>query len=47
MKNIVVYTDKNNNDSYIKVYYTLKQVDDNTQKGIGTVVGVTDLREED
>ena len=45
--NYVVYTDKNNNDSYIKVYYTLKQVDDNTQKGIGTVVGVTDLREED
>lgn len=45
--NYVVYTDKNNNDSYIKVYYTLKQVDDNTQKGIGTIVGVTDLREED
>lgn len=45
--NYVVYTDKNNNDSYIKVYYTLKQVGDNTQKGIGTVVGVTDLREED
>ena len=45
--NYVVYTDKNNNDSYIKVYYTLKQVDDNTQKGIDTVVGVTDLREED
>lgn len=45
--NYVVYTDKNNNDSYIKVYYTLKQVDDNTQKGIDTIVGVTDLREED
>ena len=45
--NYVVYTDKNNNDSYIKVYYTLKQVDDNTQKGIDTVIGVTDLREED
>jgi hypothetical protein len=45
--NYVVYTDKNNNDSYIKVYYTLKQVDDNTQKGINTIVGVTDLREED
>lgn len=45
--NYVIYTDKNNNDSYIKVYYTLKQVDDNTQKGIDTIVGVTDLREED
>ena len=45
--NYVVYTDKNNNDSYIKVYYTLKQVDDNTQKGIDTIVGVTDLRGED
>ena len=45
--NYVVYTDKNNNDSYIKVYYTLKQVDDNTQKGIDTIVGVTDLREGD
>ena len=45
--NYIVYTDKNNNDSYIKVYYTLKQVDDNTQKGIDTVIGVTDLREED
>lgn len=45
--NYVVYTDKNNNDSYIKVYYTLKQVDNNTQKGIDTIVGVTDLREED
>lgn len=45
--NYVVYTDKNNDDSYIKVYYTLKQVDNNTQKGIDTIVGVTDLREED
>lgn len=45
--NYVVYTDKNNNDSYIKVYYTLKQVDDNKQEGIKTIIGVTDLREED
>ena len=40
-----IYTDINNNDSYIKVFYSLNRVEDNSYKGISKIKGVSDLRE--
>ena len=41
----VIYTDANNNDSYIKVFYSMNKVDDNSYKGVKEITGVSDLRE--
>lgn len=41
----VIYTDANNNDSYIKVFYTMNKVSDNHYQGVKKITGVSDLRE--
>lgn len=40
-----IYTDVNNNDSYIKVFYSLNKLSDKSYKGIKEIKGVSDLRE--
>ena len=41
----VIYTDANNSDSYIKVFYTMNKIDDNHYEGVKEITGVSDLRE--
>ena len=41
----VIYTDANNSDSYIKVFYTMNKIDDNHYQGVKEITGVSDLRE--
>ena len=41
----VIYTDINNEDSYIKVFYSLNKTEKNNYKGIKEIKGVSDLRE--
>lgn len=41
----VIYTDANNSDSYIKVFYTMNKIDDNHYQGVKKITGVSDLRE--
>lgn len=43
--NYVIYTDVDNDDSYIKVFYTMNEVDPGHFKGINKITGVSDLRE--
>lgn len=40
-----IYTDINNNDSYIKVFYSLNKIENGSYKGISKINGVSDLRE--
>ena len=40
-----IYTDVNNNDSYIKVFYSLNKLSDKSYKGIKEIKSVSDLRE--
>ena len=40
-----IYTDINNNDSYIKVFYSLNKTENGSYKGISKIKGVSDLRE--
>lgn len=40
-----IYTDINNNDSYIKVFYSLNKTENGSYKGISKINGVSDLRE--
>lgn len=40
-----VYTDINNDNSYIKVFYSLNKLSDKSYKGIKEIKGVSDLRE--
>ena len=40
-----IYTDINNNDSYIKVFYSLNKIENGSYKGISKIKGVSDLRE--
>ena len=40
-----VYTDVNNDDSYIKVFYTLNKTGEDSYEGIKEIKGVSDLRE--
>ena len=41
----IIYTDVNNNDSYIKVFYSLNENGEDSYKGIREIKGVSDLRE--
>lgn len=41
----IIYTDVNNNDSYIKVFYSLNENGEDSYKGIKEIKGVSDLRE--
>ena len=41
----VIYTDVNNDDSYIKVFYTLNKTGEDSYEGIKEIKGVSDLRE--
>lgn len=41
----VIYTDINNEDSYIKVFYSLNKTEKDNYKGIKEIKGVSDLRE--
>jgi hypothetical protein len=41
----VIYTDANNSDSYIKVFYAMNKIDDNHYQGVKEITGVSDLRE--
>ena len=41
----VIYTDVNNDDSYIKVFYSLNKIENGSYKGISKINGVSDLRE--
>lgn len=41
----IIYTDVNNNDSYIKVFYSLNENGKDSYKGIKEIKGVSDLRE--
>ena len=41
----VIYTDKENDDSYIRIYYTLHQTGEDSYEGIEEITGVSDLRE--
>lgn len=43
--NYVIYTDVDNDDSYIKVFYTMNEVEPGHLKGINRITGVSDLRE--
>lgn len=43
--NYVIYTDVDNDDSYIKVFYTMNEVEPSHFKGINKITGVSDLRE--
>lgn len=43
--NYVIYTDIDNDDSYIKVFYTMNEVEPGHFKGINKITGVSDLRE--
>lgn len=43
--NYVIYTDVDNDDSYIKVFYTMNEVEPGHFKGINKITGVSDLRE--
>ena len=40
-----IYTDVNNDNSYIKVFYSLNKLSDKSYKGIKEIKGVSDLRE--
>lgn len=40
-----IYTDINNDNSYIKVFYSLNKLSDKSYKGIKEIKGVSDLRE--
>lgn len=40
-----IYTDLNNDNSYIKVFYSLNKLSDKSYKGIKEIKGVSDLRE--
>lgn len=40
-----IYTDINNNDSYIKVLYSLNKIENGSYKGISKIKGISDLRE--
>lgn len=46
-KQYIIYEDKSNPDSYIKVFYTLHEIEPNHFEGLDKVLGVSDLREED
>lgn len=41
----VIYTDKENNDSYIRIYYKLHKTGEDSYEGIEEITGVSDLRE--
>lgn len=41
----VIYTDNNNDDSYIRVYYSMNKVDTDKYQGVKNILGVSDLRE--
>ena len=41
----VIYTDANNSDSYIKVFYAMNKINDNHYQGVKEITGVSDLRE--
>ena len=44
-RSVVYYTDMDNDDSDIKVFYTLEKQDNGSYKGIQSIDGVSDLRE--
>lgn len=41
----VIYTDKENDDSYIRIYYKLHKTGEDSYEGIEEITGVSDLRE--
>lgn len=43
--NYVIYTDVDNDDSYIKVFYTMNEVEPGHFTGVNKITGVSDLRE--
>lgn len=43
--NYVIYTDVDNDDSYIKVFYIMNEVEPGHLKGVNRITGVSDLRE--
>ena len=40
-----IYTDVNNDDSYIKVFYSLNQTGEDSYRGVKEITGISDLRE--